>query len=388
MARGPWQGQWCQWTPWPPGQAQLGTCSVAGASEAPSATLSRAPRDRSTDRGSSAPQADFEQGVNPTVQANARSSVPASSLVPEDKVAAPPPSAPQDDFRAHRELLKRVALNLQLQAEEMEGPSDSLFNILSSSVPGRVPLPLHEGVANISNALWQTPASLVPISKKAERKYFIPMKGHEFLYTHLAPNSLVVESVNHRERQGQSCPTPKNKDSERMDSFGRKFYSSSSFQLQVANHQALLSRYDFNLWGSLPKFELSLPERERKQFKALVEEGAAAAKAALQAASDTADTAARSMASAVSMRRASWLLLSGLSTEAQSVMQDLPFDGKDLFAEQTDARLHGMMDSCTTLQTLGLYVPPAKEKPKPHAPAPAPQSRYEAAYKRSRSQKR
>ncbi|KAM7163698.1 uncharacterized protein RBU57_007879 isoform 2-T2 [Macrochelys suwanniensis] len=375
----PWQGQWCQWTPWPPGHAQPDTRSVAGASEAPSATISRAPRPRSADPGSSAPNADSEQGVEPTVPADALSSVPASSPVPEDKVAAPPPSVPKEDYRAHQELLKRVASNLQLQAEEMEGPSDSLFNVLSSSAPGRVALPLHEGVANITKALWHTPASLVPISRKAERKYFVLTKGHKFLYTHPAPNSLVVESVNHRERQGQPGPTPKNKDSKRLDSFGRKLYSSSSFQLRVANHQALLSRYNFNLWGSLQKFEPFLPERERKEFKALVEEQAAAAKVALQAASDAADTAARSIASAVSMRRASSFLLSGLSSEAQSVMQDLPFDGKDLFAEQTDVRLHGMKDSHTTLQTLGLYVLPAKEKPKPQAPAQAPQPHYEPA---------
>ncbi|KAM7151676.1 uncharacterized protein RBU57_012234 [Macrochelys suwanniensis] len=288
----PWQGQWCQWTPWPPGHAQPDTRSVAGASGAPSATISRAPRHRSADQGSSAPNADSEQGVEPTVPADALSSVPVSSPVPEDKVAAPPPSVPQEDYRAHQELLKRVASNLQLQAEEMEGPSDSHFSVLSSSAPGRVALPLHEGVANITKALWHTPASLAPISRKAERKYFVPTKGHEFLYTHPAPNSLVVESVNHRERQGQLGPTPKNKDSKRLDSFGRTFYSSSSFQLRVANHQALLSRYDFNLWGSLQKFEPSLPEPDHKEFKALAEEGAATAKAALQAASDAADTAA------------------------------------------------------------------------------------------------
>ncbi|EMP27554.1 Methyl-CpG-binding domain protein 3 [Chelonia mydas] len=87
------------------------------------------------------------------------------------------------------------------------------------------------------------------------------------------------------------------------------------------------------------------------------------------------------MASAVSMRR-----LSGLSTEYQSILQDLPFDGKALFAEQTDARLHGMKDSHTTLQTLGLYILPAKFKPQ-QAPAEASEPRYEPAYNRSKDRK-
>ncbi|EMP37566.1 Leucine-zipper-like transcriptional regulator 1 [Chelonia mydas] len=160
-------------------------------------------------------------------------------------------------------------------------------------------------------------------------------------------------------------------------------YSSSSFQLWVANHQALLGRYKFNLPGSLPKFEDSLQERDRKEFTALVEEGTAAAKAALQAAADAADTAVWSTASVVSMRRVWWLLLSGLSSEGQSSLQDLLFDGKALFVEQTDIKLHGLKDSCTTLKTLGLYVPaPATSKFKQQqAPTKATHSKYEPPYK-------
>ncbi|EMP39645.1 hypothetical protein UY3_03109 [Chelonia mydas] len=272
----------------------------------------------------------------------------------------------------------------------MEEPSDSLFNVLSSLAPGRVALPLHKGVAKISNALWQTLASLAPISKRAECKYFVSAMGHEYLYTHPAPNSLVVKLVNHREWQRQPDPTSKNKDSRRLDSFGRKIYLSSSFQLWVANHQALLGRYEFNLWGSLRKFEDSLQKHERKEFKVLVEEGSAAARATLQAAADAADMAGWSMASAVSLRRALWLLLSGLSSEAQTSLQDLPFDVKALFAEQTDTKLHGLKDSHMTLQTLGLYVPaPAKPKFKTQqTPAQATHSKYETAYKKPRDYKR
>ncbi|EMP33096.1 hypothetical protein UY3_09756 [Chelonia mydas] len=222
----------------------------------------------------------------------------------------------------------------------MEESSDSLFNVLSPLGLGKVALPLHEGVAKISKALWETPASLAPISKKAECKY---------LYTHPAPNSLVVEPVNHRERQSQPALTPKNKDSRRLDSFRRKIYLSSSFQLRVANHEALLGPYEFNLWGSLPKFEDSLQDHDRKEFQALVEEGAADSRVSLQAASDAADMATRSMASVVSMKWASWFLLSGLSSKVQSSMRNLPFDGKALFAAKTDTRLHGMKESRTTL---------------------------------------
>ncbi|EMP28574.1 Myosin-X [Chelonia mydas] len=186
---------------------------------------------------------------------------------------------------------------------------------------------------------------------------------HSLMATLSSSNPFFVRCIKPNMQKGQPAPTPKNKDSRRLDSFGRKIHSSLSFQLGVANHQALLGRYGFNLWGSLPKFEDSLQECGRKEFKSLVEEVTAAARPTLLAVSDVADTAMWSMASAVSMRRASWLLLSGLSSEAQISLQDLPFDGKAVFAEQTDIKLHGLKDSHTMLQTLGLYVPaPAKPK--------------------------
>ncbi|EMP32881.1 hypothetical protein UY3_09965 [Chelonia mydas] len=184
-----------------------GTRSVARSSEALLASLSRQ-RDKSTGYELSAPRLDSDLRVDPLAPAEAYSPMPASSPEPDDTITTPLPSAPQKDFRAHQDLLKRVASSLQLQAEEMEGLSDSLFNVLSPSVSGCVALPLHQGVANFSNALWLTLAPLAPISRKAERKYFVPAKNHEYLYSHLAPNSLVVESVNHREWKGQPAATP------------------------------------------------------------------------------------------------------------------------------------------------------------------------------------
>ncbi|EMP25878.1 hypothetical protein UY3_17051 [Chelonia mydas] len=147
--------------------------------------------------------------------------------------------------------------------------------------------------------------------------------------------------------------------------FGRKIYSSSSLQLQVANHQAMLGLYDFNMLRSMAKFGDFLPEDPKKGFYVILEEGKAVVKAALQAASDTADSAARTMASAISMRRTSWLQLLGLLTEVQQLIQDLPFDGQARFAEQTDTKLHRLKDSRVTLKTLGLATLQPEPWPQP-----------------------
>ncbi|EMP41450.1 hypothetical protein UY3_01316 [Chelonia mydas] len=204
-------------------------------------------------------------------------------------------------------------------------------------------------------------------------------------------HSLWLTNLSTRQGQGQPALTPKNKLSE-TELFRKE--DLFIFELPVTSGKPSgsddLGQYEFNLWGSLPKFEDSLQERDRKEFKALVEEGAAATTVSLQAASYAVDTAARSMASAVSMGRASWLLFSGLSSEVQSSMQDLPFDRRALFAEETDTRFHGMRDSCMILQILGLYVPAlAKPKFKPQqTPTQDALPKYEAAHKKQRDYKR
>ncbi|EMP42533.1 hypothetical protein UY3_00202 [Chelonia mydas] len=269
----------------------------------------------------------------------------------------PPPAVSRDDAKAHQELLRRVASNLGLETEELEELSDTLFHVLSSAAPFRVTLPVYEGLAKITKALWQTPSLVPPISKQAEHKYYVPVRGYEYLYTHSAPNSLVMPAVNEQESQRQPGATPKNKEVKKLDSFGSKVYLSSSLQLRVVNHQALLGCYDFNVWQSMAKFVDSLPEDPRKEFQAILEEGQGVVRAALQAASDVTDSAARTMASAIVMRRVAWLQSSGLSVEVQQSIQDLPFDGQALFAEKTDNKLHELKDSRTTLKTLGPYTP-------------------------------
>ncbi|KAH1177568.1 hypothetical protein KIL84_011270 [Mauremys mutica] len=112
----------------------------------------------------------------------------------------------------------------------------------------------------------------------------------------------------------------------------------------------------------MAKFEGVLPEASKKEFQSILDEGMTMPRVALQMVLDAADDAAHTMASSISMRRASWLLLSGLSAEAQQSMQDLPFGGRTLSAEKTDSKLHDLKDTCTTLKTLCLYVPAPARK--------------------------
>ncbi|EMP25303.1 Mothers against decapentaplegic like protein 9 [Chelonia mydas] len=141
---------------------------------------------------------------------------------------------------------------------------------------------------------------------------------------------------------------------------------------KVPKHQALLGRYNFNLWDSISTFKEGLPQDQAHEFSTLVAEGKAVARGALQMAWDTTDSVARVVASAVVMRHSSWLQSSKLSQEIQTTLQDLPFEGAGLFSEMTNIWLHGLKDSYATLQSLGLHTPQQARKPFQPPPLPPP----------------
>lgn len=139
----------------------------------------------------------------------------------------------------------------------------------------------------------------------------------------------------------------------------------------MANHQALLERSDFNVRQSISNFADLLPEESTQEFLAILDEGKTVARSSRQAASDAVDSVRRSIATTVSMRWASWLMSSELSTEAKLSIEDLPFDDLALFAEPTDVRLHGLKDSRATLFSSPIYTGPPRKRfkpPQPHRP--------------------
>ncbi|EMP27399.1 hypothetical protein UY3_15553 [Chelonia mydas] len=231
-----------------------------------------------------------------------------------------------------------------------------MVDILSPEGPSKIVLLLIKTIQSNYKTIWQTPSSSAPTAKGVKRKYFAPSKGYEFLFCHPSPCSLVVSAVNEKEHHGQQAPAPKAKEAKRLDLFGRKVYSSRGLQLRIANQQAILNRHNFNSWAAVGKFKDNLPQGSQQEFTALADEGKAVAKTSLQAFLDSADAAARTIASGVVMRHSALLQESGLPPEVQSTLQDLPFEGSGLFSDQTDARLHSLKDSRATLKSLVFSV--------------------------------
>lgn len=110
--------------------------------------------------------------------------VQSSSSSPDEAVTGSSRASLPDNFREHRALLRRMAESLELEVQEMAEQVDTLFNVVLASTSTHVAMPVYEGVLKIAKALWQTPSSIPPASKQAEKKYCVLAKGFEYLYTH------------------------------------------------------------------------------------------------------------------------------------------------------------------------------------------------------------
>ncbi|XP_044835820.1 golgin subfamily A member 3-like [Mauremys mutica] len=171
-----------------------------------------------------------EQAADPSSEAVVQGL--SSSSSPDEAVAgAATKEPPPIDVKAHQDLLCRVATAMALPVEEVQEDEDPITNVVGADMLVRVALPFVRTVQRNATTIWQTPASVPPTARGVEQKYSVPPTGYEYLYTHPTPDSLVVQSVNDRERHGQPAPAPKSKDARRMDLLGRKRGEFLSFAL-------------------------------------------------------------------------------------------------------------------------------------------------------------
>lgn len=294
---------------------------------------------------------------------------PSHAISPQEVASSSPDEAvfqgndsPPDDSREFQDLFKRVADTQNVHATDVQMKHYKLLKNLHPKQQSRAALPIDEAILEPASEIWHTPASVPPTSKRVEKRYFVPSKGLEFLFTHPQPNSLIVDAALNRAKNPQARNATAEKEAKKLDIFGRKVYSSSTLLLRIANYAALLSNHGFDNIAKLSGLAQNASEEDKAILRAVVQEGYACSRASLQIAMDVADTAARSIATAISMRRASWLAAAGAPRDLQAKVEDLPFDKLKLFADKTDELLHTGKDSRTTLRMLGMYVPPFRRR--------------------------
>ncbi|EMP33154.1 hypothetical protein UY3_09716 [Chelonia mydas] len=106
-----------------------------------------------------------------------------------------------DDFKQFQELFKRVAQSQDIPLEEVQTNQHKLVQILQPSSTSKITLPINYAILEPTDRVWQTPASILSTCKKADRKYYVPAKGVDFLFSPPPPNSSVVNAANKRGKQ-------------------------------------------------------------------------------------------------------------------------------------------------------------------------------------------
>lgn len=129
------------------------------------------------------------------------------------------------DTKGHQDLLRRVALNVSLQEEEVMEESDRMVDILAPEGPSGVALPL----VRTSKTPQRCFGKLPPL-------YHLPLKvWKDDILCHRKGMNTFSPTPNRglwwSMRQGQPGPAPKSRDAKRLDLFGRKVYSTVGLQL-------------------------------------------------------------------------------------------------------------------------------------------------------------
>lgn len=104
-------------------------------------------------------------------------------------------SLPAMDMKAHQNLLRRIRQDLSMQTEEVVEDSDPMVNTFTPEDPSKVALP-HKNCTKHHKGALTDPSLYTTYSRGVEKHYFIPQKGHEDLFTHPQPGTLVVDAAN------------------------------------------------------------------------------------------------------------------------------------------------------------------------------------------------
>lgn len=173
---------------------------------------------------------DLEEGqlseTDPDMSPNARLSVSS-----RDEPVTLGKMSPPDNLKEFQDLFKRVAQSQGVQLTKSHVKQHKLFKNLHPKQQQKIALPIGDAIMEVAQDIWQMPTSRPPTNKKADKKYFVPSKGLDFLFNHPQPNSLIVDVVRHKGKMPHFKNSLPDRDTKKLDYFGRKVYSSSTLLL-------------------------------------------------------------------------------------------------------------------------------------------------------------
>ncbi|KAJ1081017.1 hypothetical protein NDU88_001204 [Pleurodeles waltl] len=280
------------------------------------------------------------------VSDNSPESYPTKPSPPEDSTAYAQVVATADEFH-----------NVSLHSEPIE--DDFLFNTLSSTHSHYPSLPMLPGMLRHAKQIFKEPVESRAITPRVEKKYKAPPTDPAFITSQLTPDSVVVGAA--RKRANSQTPgdaPPPDKESPKFDAAGKRVAAQAANQWRIANSQALLARYDRAHWDEMQHLIQHLPKEFQKRAQQVVEEGQNISNNQIRSSMDAADTAARTINTAVTIRRHAWLRTSGFKPEIQQAVLNMPFNEQQLFGPEVDIAIEKLKKDTDTAKAMGaLYSP-------------------------------
>ncbi|KAJ1082489.1 hypothetical protein NDU88_002654 [Pleurodeles waltl] len=231
---------------------------------------------------------------------------------------------------------------------------DFLFNTLASTHASYQSLPMLPGMLKHAQQVFQELVRGRAITPRVEKKYKPPPSDPVFITQQLPPDPVVVGAARKRANSQSSADAPPpDKESRKFDAAGKRVASQAANQWRIANSQALLARYDQAHWDEMSDIIQQLPKKYQKRAQQVVEEGQAISNNQIGSALDSADTAARTVNTAVTIRRHAWLRSSGFKPEIQQAVLNMPFNQQQLFGPQVDTAIEKMKKDTDTAKAMG-----------------------------------
>ncbi|KAJ1098777.1 hypothetical protein NDU88_003884 [Pleurodeles waltl] len=251
-----------------------------------------------------------------------------------------------DTFHA---VIRKAANFLELPLPVTEAKQNLLTEVLHPASTSADPLlPFNEVLLEPVLEVWKKPVSSSAVNRSVARRYRAAPADPGFLTRHPTPESLVVQaSCSARSAPGSFPSVPSDRDSKKMDMQSKKVFSSCSMALKSTNATCILGRYIYALMDEITSTHTEVPQG----LLNLVSDAQAAATQVIQSGLDTTDSVARAMGTAVVTRRQAWLRNSGFSSDLQSTLLDLPFDGDKLFGAKADSALERFKESRATAKS-------------------------------------
>ncbi|KAJ1147746.1 hypothetical protein NDU88_000605 [Pleurodeles waltl] len=210
-----------------------------------------------------------------------------------------------------------------------------------------------------SKQIFQDPLKSRAISPRVEKRYKPPPTDPVYITTQLTPDSVVVGAARKRANSHTSGDAPPpDKESLKFDAAGKRVAAQAANQWRIANSQVLLARYDRAHWDEMQHLIEHLPKEFQKRAHQVVEEGQSISNNQIRSSMDAADTAARTVNTAITIRRHAWDRTSGFKPQIQQAMLNMPINEQQLFGPEVDTAIEKLKKDTDTAKAMGALFSP------------------------------